>query len=173
LEPFHILAGPPGAGKTTVLQLLSETVQVVPEPARRVLAEQRAIGGQGTGDADQALFVQLMLEMAQADHAAASGLTLFDRGLPDLLAFCTHYGLPKRPIQTAITAQRYAPAVFWFPPWPEIYTPDDERKLDFQGAVEFGELIHQAYLQSGYSIVPVPQAPPQERAAFILRQIGA
>ncbi len=171
MTQFHILAGPPGAGKTTVLEILRARLAVVPEPARRVLAEQRTKGGQGTGDSNQSLFVRLMLDMAQADYAAASGVTIFDRGLPDMLAFCAHYGLPSGSVRRAITAQRYGGKVFWFPPWQAIYTQDDERKLDFDGAKRFGNLIAQSYRQSGYAMIPVPKTTPEERASFILTRI--
>ena len=173
MKSFHVLAGPPGAGKTTVLEVLRASVGVVPEPARRVLNQQRISGGQGTGDQDRSLFVRLMLEQAQTDYVNATGLTVFDRGLPDLLAFCAHYGFPSAPIDKVVARQRYASNVFWLPPWPAIYTQDDERKLDFAGAQKFGELIRQSYQASGYSLITVPQASPKERAAFILARIGA
>jgi len=172
LTTLYILAGPPGTGKTTTLEALRGAVPIVPEPARRVLMQQRASGGRGTGDQDQSLFVRLMLDMAQADYDAASDKTVFDRGLPDLLAFCLHYGLPLRPIRQAVTARRYARHVFWFPPWQAIYHQDDERKLDFDGAKRFGNLIAQSYRQSGYVMVEVPRTSPQERARFILNRIG-
>lgn len=173
LRSLHILAGPPGAGKTTVLRALSKRVDVVAEPARRVLAQQRATGGVGTGDGDRALFVRLMLEMAQRDHLKAPAQAVFDRGLPDLLAFCAHYALPALAVRRAIKAHPYARDVFWFPPWQAIYAQDDERKLDFEGAVGFSDLIQNAYAQSGYTLINVPKTTPQARADFILKRINA
>lgn len=171
MRQFFVLAGPPGAGKSTLLDALSSRVNCVKEPARRILASQRASGGRGTGDQDQALFVRLMLETAIADFDKAQGLTVFDRGIPDLLAFCQHYGLPKHAVLRQVRNRRYAPTAFWCAPWRAIYTEDDERKLDFQGAVQFGRLIEAAYRQSGYRMITVPKAPPFERARFILNQL--
>ncbi len=170
---LHVLAGPPGAGKTATLRALGEAVTIINEPARRVLAQQRGVGGTGTGDQDRAQFVALMLDMAKADYDSASGLTVFDRGLPDLLAFCAHYGLPPDPVRQAMSVRNYARDVFWFPPWQEIYIQDKERRLDFAGAKAFGELIHTAYCGAGYSLIPVPFVSPQARADFILDRIGA
>ncbi|WP_373005624.1 AAA family ATPase [Hyphomonas sp.] len=91
MPDFHILTGPPGSGKTTVLQLLAGTGHTVAEPARQVQAAQRRVDEQGTGDRDPALFVALMLDQAVRDHDAAlsaPGPVVFDRGLANLMVLC-------------------------------------------------------------------------------------
>ena len=166
----YVCTGPPGSGKTSVLKCLSADFTVISEPARRVLAAERASGGTGTGDQDPALFVSLMLQMTMDDaiqHADSAGPLLFDRGLPDLIAFAGHYGLVDTDIRCAVSAIRYADQVFWFPAWEEIYVNDDERTLDFKGAVAFGELIRAAYLASGYELIEMPAASISQRADFI------
>lgn len=164
---FYILAGPPGAGKTTLLEQLSTSVTVVPEYARRVLARERETGGRATGDQDPALFVQRMLETAIADYDAASGVTIFDRGLPDLRAFCAYYGLSDEHVRRASSTRRYERTVFFLPAWEAIYETDDERILDFESAKAFGALIRDAYEQAGYQLVDVPRASIRDRAAFV------
>ena len=74
--PFFILTGPPGSGKTTLIESLAKHVKVVPEAARRVLMIERASGGAATGEQDAAAFVARMLDMSTADYAAATGLTV-------------------------------------------------------------------------------------------------
>lgn len=169
---FYVLAGPPGAGKTTLLDQVAGEISTVPEYARRVLAHERRTGGRATGEQDQVLFVQRMLEVALDDYQRAHGLTLFDRGVPDLLAFCAHYGLASETVRTAIETHRYNPTVFFLPAWQEIYATDDERLLDFAGAEAFGGLIRNGYLQSGYSLIDVPKTSAKNRAAFILERIA-
>ncbi|MEO0607722.1 MAG: ATP-binding protein [Pseudomonadota bacterium] len=170
--PFFVLAGPPGAGKTTVLEALRPHLQTVPETARRVLAEERRKGGRATGEQDPALFVSRMLEMAMADYDNASGLTVFDRGLPDLIAFCGHYGFSDDPVRAAIAQRPYRSPVFYLPAWEDIYVKDAERRLDFAGADAFGTRIYQAYKACGYDLIALPKTSADQRCDFILEQIA-
>lgn len=169
--PFFVLTGPPGSGKTTVLTTLGDRVNTVSEPARRVLAEQRRRGGTATGDQDPSQFVAHMLSLAVSDFGSAAEVTLFDRGLPDLLGFTTHYELDATAVLEAVTKFRYRSPVFFLPSWEAIYENDDERTLSFEGSAAFGELIRQAYENSGYEILMVPKLSPEDRAGFILEQM--
>ncbi|MEM7457975.1 MAG: ATP-binding protein [Pseudomonadota bacterium] len=165
---FFILTGPPGSGKTSLLEALSSDVNTVPEAARRVLSEQRASGGTVTGDQDPGAFIQHMQETMDKDFETASGLSLFDRGLPDLLAFCAYYKSPDIELRAEIKRMRYQPLIFFLPAWRDIYHSDQERRLDFAGAAAFGDLTRQAYRQSGYVILDVPKTSLAGRRAFIL-----
>ncbi|MEH6489708.1 AAA family ATPase [Hyphomonas oceanitis] len=175
MPDIHIFTGPPGSGKSSVLTHLAPDFQTVSEPARRVLADQRATGGRGTGDRDPALFVSLMLRQAIDDQQSlrgVSGPVICDRGLPDLLAYTAYWQLPDGAIREAIAAMPPPEAVFWFPPWQAIYTEDAERTLAFGGSAAFGALVREAYESLGFSLVDVPLAPVEGRAAFIRQRIG-
>ena len=165
--PFFILTGAPGSGKTTLLEALAADFATVPEFARRVLAQQRLSVGLAPSVQVSASFVQAMLAMAVADYRNASGLTIFDRGLPDLLAYCVHYNLPDTEIRQAIAAHPYRPCVLHLLPWEDIYETDADRRLNFPGAAAFGRLIQQAYLDSGYRLIEVPKGCVTERADFV------
>ena len=43
-DRLHILTGAPGSGKTAILEGLGDGVHTVGEPAREVIAVQRAVG---------------------------------------------------------------------------------------------------------------------------------
>ena len=176
MSDIHILTGPPGSGKSSVLAHMAANFRTVAEPARTVLAAQRAAGGRGTGDQDPALFVSLMLQQALDDQQSLRGVAgpvLCDRGLPDLLAYAAYWSLPDGAIRDAIAAMPRPQTVFWFPPWQAIYAQDAERTLDFGGSAAFGALVREAYESLGFSLVEVPLAPVEGRAAFIRQHIGA
>ena len=175
-EPRTLIAvsGAPGSGKTAVLERLTGDVTVMPEPARAILAEQRASGGRGTWDRDVALFVRLLLERAIADHERGSrkgGVVLFDRGIPDCVVYAIRAGLDPTPSLEASASFRYADAILFFEPWREIYTTDDERTIGFEDAVAFGEELRDAYVGCGYTVIDVRRGPVRERVAFVRRMI--
>src|SRR5262245_13916173 len=87
---LFVLTGPPGSGKIAILNLLRGAIGCVDEPAREVLAEQRASGGRGTWDQDPALFVDLLLQRSIEKYGSARGSkdpVLFDRGIPDCVVY--------------------------------------------------------------------------------------
>jgi predicted ATPase len=168
-DELWVLTGAPGSGKTTILDELRGTIPCVDEPARRVLAEQRASGGTGTPDRDPARFVELLLEVAVADHerALGNGPTLFDRGIPDCIAYAIHLGVDPDPSIRASDRYRYHDEVLILEPWEEIYVTDDERTMSFADTVAFHAVLEDAFDRSGYRRVTVPRGSERDRAAFV------
>ena len=171
MKPFYILTGPPGAGKTSVIHALSDAVDTVSEPARRVLEVERAHGGTATGEQDPSAFIARMQALALQDMTEMTGPTLFDRALPDLLAYASYYKLPLTGLREVVKQHRYYSTVFWLPSWEEIYTQDAERTLSFREAHRFGGLVRKYYLQSGYQMLDLPRVSAEERAELILERI--
>jgi predicted ATPase len=168
-DELWVLTGARGSGKTTILDELRGTIPCVDEPARRVLAEQRASGGTGTPDRDPSRFVELLLEAAIADHERVSGAgtALFDRGIPDCIAYAIHLGIDPGPSLRASDRYRYHDEVLILEPWEEIYATDDERTMSFADTVAFHMLLENAFDRSGYRRVTVPRDSAGDRAAFV------
>ena len=100
------------------------------EPAREILAQQRAIGGGGVYDRDRRLFCDLMLSRAIADFDRMGGAqtpVFFDRGIPDQIGYAELFGLETSMAESAAAVHRYNDVVFALPSWPEIYVTDSER----------------------------------------------
>ncbi len=169
--PFYVLTGAPGTGKSAVLERLRlQGYDGVDEPARQILAEQRSFAGHGVPDSDPALFVELMLSRAVFERRkprSADHPVFFDRGIPDLIAYALLYGLDDRPARSAAHKYRYNPTVFFAPPWKDIYSTDEERRMTYGQAADFGERMRDAYLGLGYTLVELPREDPAERARFI------
>jgi predicted ATPase len=165
-----VLTGAPGAGKTAILRSLG--LAHVAEPAREVIAEQRAIGGTSTAEQDPARFVELLLERSIEKHRAAMDRgepVLFDRGIPDCVAYAQQLGGDPQPCRKAASVHRYHPTVLVTRPWADIYTTDDERRMSFEATLPFHRLMEEAYEEAGYGLIEIPRGSMAERVAFVRR----
>jgi predicted ATPase len=170
-----ILTGAPGTGKTAILDTIGSDIHCVGEPAREILAEQRGAGGAGTPDRDASLFVDLLLRRSIDKHEAArrrEGPVLFDRGIPDCIAYAALMGIDPRPSILASKAYRYRGEVLLLEPWEEIYTVDEERTMSFADTVPFQSAIVDAYERAGYVLVDVPRGSLENRVGFVRDFIG-
>ena len=75
---------------------------------------------------------------------------------------------PPPHLLRAVAAFRYQSPIFVFPPWPEIYGTDTERKQDPATAAATHAAVAAAYRCLGYRLVEVPRAGVAERAAFVV-----
>ena len=170
-----VVTGAPGAGKTTLLDCVHALGRpVVAEAARQILAEQRSFGGRAVPEHDPGLFVELLLSRALYEyhrHAGCRRPVLFDRGLPDVIAYARLFGLPDSGALAAARRHRYNRLVFLLPAHEGIYRQDDERKMTFTEARDFGETIREVYEELGYAAVAVPAGTPDERASALLAQL--
>lgn len=170
---FYLFTGGPGAGKSTVIELLAKQNKlVVPEVARNIIRHQKTIKGTATHDGDRTAYTALMLERSIEDFERLTSIdasVYFDRGLPDLYAYTMRYcGGVTETVKQAIAKYRYNPKVFLFPPWAEIYCHDTERKQSFQEAIATWEAVKEGYADCGYLTIEVPKLSVEERVQFIL-----
>lgn len=170
-----IITGAMGSGKSTVLKLLqADGFTIIPEPAREILAEQRSIDDEGLPEKNPKLFTQLLLSRAIYQYQQipkSNDTVIFDRGIPDNIAYAQLFQLDYPPAHHAAKLFRYDATVFIFPAWEEIYTNDDERKMSFEDAKAFGDDIQKIYTAYGYTVIEVPRISTQERAKFIQERI--
>lgn len=175
-SPIVVLTGAMGAGKTTVLNILeSRGFLCVPESARIVLASQRRFKGSGVPETDPSLFCSLMLEHskeAYRQYSSQSFPVFTDRAIPDLKAYCSHFGIDDSGSGTAAEEFIYFQKVFVFNAWHSIYANDEERKMTYELSAQFGAEARQVYHDLGYQIIDMPEAVPEQRADFILKKIG-
>lgn len=170
---FFVLTGGPGSGKSTLLDgLRSAGCAGSVEAGRGIIRDQAAVGGPALPWNDAALFAEQMLSWEMRSYRIAAdnpGTTFFDRGVPDIIGYLRLTGLPV-PDHVAKAAKlfRYNRRVFVFPPWPEIFAQDAERKQTFEEAERTFRAVAGAYADSGYEAIEVPRAPVEERVRFVL-----
>ena len=171
-ENCIILTGAPGSGKSTILKLLRQSgCACIDEPAREIISEQRLIGGFGVYDRNPSLFLELMLSRAISRFKAiddTSQIYIFDRGVPDNLAYAALFKLKFDHGWSAAKEFRCNSRVFFAPNWREIYTTDEERTMSFDASCEMGDSLRAIYKTLGYTVVDLPLSSAEERVDFIL-----
>jgi len=171
-----IITGGPGMGKTSVIDRLRNMGYLcIAESGRAIIQQQLGSGGDKLPWADRQGFAGEMFRMAVDDYYRVqtnNSLTFFDRGLPDIAGYLALCNLSvSKEMQAAVQQLRYCRQVFITPPWPEIYTTDNERKQSFSEATATYEMMVAIYSNLGYVLVSIPPGPVEERAMFIIRQI--
>ena len=176
--PLYVISGGPGAGKTTLLAALRRAgFAGADEASRRLIREQVALGSGVVPWQDLAGFAELALARTVAQHRQAArrgGITFFDRGIPDILAYLAVAGLPVPPAYRAVAAAHpYHNPVFLAPPWPEIYVQDAERWQTVAEAEVLYHALRDTYQRLGYVVRELPRAPVAARVAFVRAQVVA
>lgn len=158
-----LITGCSGAGKSTLIaEMARRGWATVPEPGRRVIAAERASGGDGLPWQNLDRFLRLCLEMAEADWLGARGVTLFDRGLLEPCLGLRRLGAPE-----AMARWRPYAQVVLAPPWPEIYGQDPDRKHGLCDALREYEDIASSLPALGHSPWLLPQASVSDRAEWL------
>lgn len=170
-----VLSGCSGGGKSTLLaELARRGFSTVPEPGRRIVAEELGAGGQALPWVDLAAFARRAIRLAFEDRrraASETGWVFFDRGLVDAAVALHHAGgepadaVPDR-------YERYHVRVFLVPPWPEIYGRDSERRHGLDDAISEYDRLLATYRAFGYDTIILPRTGVGERADFVLRHLG-
>ena len=170
-----VIAGGPGSGKSTLLRALAESGEICYEESSRVLIrEQLARAGRLVPWDDLSAFAQECGERmrAQLADSARHGRCFFDRGLPDLIGYLSHGG-HVAPDPWRAASRGYACAVFFAPPWREIFVNDAERPQSFAEAQALSAHIRRAYLDCGFHLIELPRSSVAERLRQVLRYLDA
>jgi len=177
-QRFHVITGGPGSGKTSLIDALARAGYAhTVEAGRAIIRDQLAIDGPALPWRDPVAFAELMLSWELRSYRmaeTATGPVFFDRCVTDLVGYLALMGRPlSAHIARAAERFRYNRRVFLAPPWPAIYTQDAERKQTPEEAVRTSEALVTAYTSCGYQLVHLPLVSVEERARFVLGDIGA
>lgn len=178
MNNFHVITGGPGSGKTSLINELNNNgFLTVPEEGRRIIKEQIEFSGEGLPWKNKAAFATLMLDASLESYhkilqKAKDSLVFFDRGIPDTIGYMELENIPV-PLETEqiIYAHPYHTNVFLLPPWKSIYETDNERKQNWQQAVDTYEIMRDIYIRYGYNIINVPFDTIINRKDFILNNL--
>lgn len=171
-DNFIVITGGPGSGKSTLIDALAASgLPHMPEAGRAIIQGQVAIGGAALPWADRSGFAELMLgwELRSWRVARAhSGITLFDRGIPDVVGYLTLSDLPvPQHVRKAAELFRYNRRVFIAPPWRANFGQDSERKQTWAEAEATYHVMVDVYSALDYELVVLPRASIEDRVRFV------
>lgn len=168
-----VFTGGPGSGKSTTLDALAKKgFDVRPDSARSIITQRKANGLSPRPEPAE-FAQQIMTAEISSFQAASASPTFFERGLVDALGMAQHTGaMDAAAVSEMATQFRYCSKVFLFPPWQEIYVTDAERDQTFEEATAVYRSILGWYPRFGYGLVEVPFGSPENRAEFILAELG-
>lgn len=170
---WYVITGQPCSGKTTVINRLQQMgYQISEEVARHFYLNLMEKNPNKAVLQDQ-LFLQkeiLNIELAREDALDPNALILFDRALPDSIAYYRELGdIPDFVIKAA-KRFRYR-RVFFLEALP--FHPDNVRHENGEVAKRLGRYITEAYEQLGYELIHVPVCSVEERVKYIVDVIGS
>jgi len=174
---LFVFTGGPGSGKTSEIEALRARGHAcAAEAGRSIIRDQMRIGGNALPWRDRELYAEIMLawELRTYREVEGQGGSVFlDRGLPDIVGYLRLEGLPV-PEHTMRAAKtlRYNRRVFLFPPWPEIFAQDAERKQTVEIAERTYAAMAEIYAELGYETVEVPRLSVPDRARFIMESVS-
>lgn len=170
--PRYIITGGPGAGKTTLIEVLNKRgYTCVPEASRELIKQEVLRESDCLPWADVSCYTRLALKrMTEAyDSGTESDLIFYDRGIPDLISYLRLANVPVHPsITAALSSYTYNNVAFILPPWREIYKLDAERWQTFKQSELIYSYLVEVYTKLNFKLITLPKITANQRAGLIL-----
>lgn len=164
---WSVITGGPSCGKSSIIRHLSPVYWTVSEMARIYIDEQNS-RGKTTEEirADEAEFQRRVLEkkIEVEEIIPTERVTIFDRGMPDSIAYYQLYGLDESPAREACIRKYKNVFLLDLLPFKKDYARIEDEKT----AIRLDKLIENSYRELGYETVRVPVMPIGDRVQFIV-----
>ena len=173
MKKKFIISGPPGSGKTSLINALSaKGIPCIHEVARVIIAKEQETNGKGTPWQDVERFSHLVFKETISKLDSQQDSLFCDRSLIDNMAYLEFYGakIPTE-LKTFDFENVYHNTIFFTRPWEAIFIHDAQRPQSFVESVELSRQLVETYLAFGYHIEFIPFASVRSRMSFVLDKI--
>lgn len=171
LPKKYIITGAPGTGKTTLINLLKDTVPCMDEVSRRVIIDEQKNNRNGMPWEDIHRFTDLVFELT-TNELLNTNTQICDRSLLDLEAYLT---VANKPIPNYLKSfpykKHYHTTVFFAPTWFEIYCQDAQRLQEFDYCLTLEKSLLAQYTKKGFEIIMLPKTSVTTRKKLVLETI--
>jgi len=170
----HVITGPPGSGKTTLVDgLLNHGVSVIDESARQIIEEQQGqlvpVTVMDHPYEFHILVVQRQLALESKMHGS---LTVADRSLVDGMAYMNMQDMPYCPGLQGFIADAAYQSIFMLPPPPkEEYVQDEIRQETWEDSVRIYLRLNETYAALGFDVIHVQGYFPDGQLKFVMDRI--
>lgn len=168
---WYVLAGGVCSGKTATAEALrARGYRVMPEIAREVIEEEFKKGKSIETILRDEVFefqIEVFRRQQEREKDLPKGeVIFFDRGMPDIRAYLTHYNIPEPADIAEALAQVSYRNVFLLASLPMEEDPARTETADERAVIH--ALLEDAHASLGLPITHIPVAPVEERVERIL-----
>lgn len=171
LPKKYVITGAPGTGKTTLINLLKDTIPCMDEVSRRVIINEQENNSNGMPWEDINRFTELVFKLTSKELLNVS-TQICDRSLLDLEAYLTVANKPTpKYLQEFPYKEVYHKKVFFAPTWFDIYCKDAQRLQEFEYCLTLEKALLAQYTKKGFEIIMLPKTSVTIRKKLILETI--
>ena len=172
-----IISGPPGSGKTTIIETLKLKGYLVQNELHPGEINEKT----NKLELSHFIFKERIKQYQDLEgvnaknsliHLDSNPLIFFDRSIVDVVAYM-NFWKEKYPLKwdQAIFKYRYRKSVFFTPVWGKIYKTTNQRPESYEEATKIDAFLREAFLKFNYNIIEVPKLDINQRVNFILNNI--
>ena len=153
LPKKYVITGAPGTGKTTLINLLKDTIPCMDEVSRRVIINEQENNSNGMPWEDINRFTELVFKLTSKELLNIS-TQICDRSLLDLEAYLTVANKPTpKYLQEFPYKEVYHKKVFFAPTWFDIYCKDAQRLQEFEYCLTLEKALLAQYIKKDSKVL--------------------
>ena len=162
-----IISGPPGSGKTTIINELNKRGYLCVEEINPSYIIDDNIKN------DRFLLSDFLFTNRQKQYLKAEDkLTFYDRSMIDVIAYLIYWKIPyPKKWDGVIKDLQYFNNIFYTPCWKNIYTKNNYRNENFEESLRIEKVLKKTYLNFNYNIIEIPKLDIIKRVDFILNNL--